>query len=131
MRSGTVASRRRMGLLGLLALLHLGGGTPNSFAGDGDGLIRYRSSELATDAGARRVLGQIEAAAHLVCFDQEVSPLPLLLARRRCFHAALARAVADVNARKVTAAYVAKYGPPASSGARSAHSTGLKPSAQT
>lgn len=131
MQFGTVSLRRRLGFLGVLALLHLVVGTTNSFASDDSTLVRYRSSDITTDTGARHVLGQIEAAAHLVCFDQERVPLSLLLARRRCYQAAVARAVDTVNAGKVTAAYEAKYGPPASAGARAAHSPGLKESGQT
>lgn len=73
-------------------------------------VVRYASRDLVSQASAQRLLGRIEVAAHDVCLDQTLEPLSLHAAAKRCYLAAVARAVDAVNAPRVRAAYVAKYG---------------------
>jgi UrcA family protein len=72
--------------------------------------VRYANRDVASEAGAQRLLQRIEGAAHEICRDQNLEPLALHAAARRCYFAAIAHAVDAVNAPRVRAAYVAKYG---------------------
>jgi len=74
-------------------------------------VVRYAASDLTSEANAQQLLHRIETAAHQVCLDQNLEPLPLQAAARRCYLMAIERAVDSVNAPRVRAAYVAKYGP--------------------
>jgi UrcA family protein len=73
-------------------------------------IVRYATQDLASEARAQHLLQRIESAAHPVCFDQDLQPLPLQEAAQRCYRAAVARAVDAVNAPHLRAAYVTKYG---------------------
>src|SRR5690348_6058202 len=56
-------------------------------------IVRYDGHDLGSDAAAQRLLRQIEVAAHQVCLDQDLEPLPMHQAARRCYFAALAQAI--------------------------------------
>ncbi|HTW74933.1 MAG TPA: UrcA family protein [Steroidobacteraceae bacterium] len=103
------------GLIASSTLMLVGAPMTAAYAsGDAPGiLVRYHDYEPGTDAGARRLLHRIEVAAHEVCFDQDLEPLPLHAAAQRCYLAAVAQAVKAVHAPRMTAAYLAKYGPAA------------------
>ena len=68
--------------------------------------LRYDPRDLNTDKGADRLLSRISGAATKVC-DEGGSMAQLIesSAYRDCRHAAIARAVADVNRPTVTSAY--------------------------
>lgn len=87
----------------------------NAAADAPSAIVRYSDLDFASDAGAQHLLRRIESAAHTVCFDQDVEPLALHQLARRCYLAAVARAVDTIGASRVTAAYVARYGPKAQS----------------
>lgn len=74
-------------------------------------VVHYTSRDLASEANAQLLLHRIEVAAHQVCRDETLEPLPLYAAARRCYLTAIGRAVDSLNAPRVRAAYVAKYGP--------------------
>jgi UrcA family protein len=92
-----------MSPIGLLAAVAHADFAPSS-------IVRYDTRDLASETGAQRLLSRIESAAHAVCFDQDLAPLPLHQARTRCYLAALAHAVEAVRSYRLTAAYTAKYG---------------------
>jgi UrcA family protein len=74
-------------------------------------VVRYDGRDLASDASAQRLLQRIEIAARDVCFEETREPLPMQQAARRCALAAVAHAVDSIRAPRLTAAYVARYGP--------------------
>ncbi len=114
MRTRSSAIQRCLcGLIASTVLVLISAQTTAAYAaGDAPGVVvRYGDHDLASDAGAQRLLRRIEVAAHEVCFDQDLEPLPMQQAAQRCYLAAVARAVDAVKAPRVRAAYVAKYRP--------------------
>jgi UrcA family protein len=109
----SVVQRRLYALVAASTLVLTGTPIAPAFAaGNAAGVsVRYANRDLGSEANARQLLGRIEVAAHEVCGDQEFEPLTIQLAARRCYLGAVARAVEAVNAPRVKAAYVAKYGP--------------------
>jgi UrcA family protein len=73
--------------------------------------LRYDPRDLNTDKGADRLLSRISGAATKVC-DEGGSIAQLIESSgyRDCRHAAIARAVADVNRPTVTSAYNRHFG---------------------
>jgi UrcA family protein len=86
--------------------------SPASAASNAPGVpVHYRIQDLVSDVAAQQLLRRIEVAAHEVCADEGPAPLAIHAAARRCYLAAVARAVDSVNAPRVKAAYLVKYGP--------------------
>jgi len=105
----------RLGLLaaaaGLLTLTSLTSGTASAAVTDGDVVarsitLRYDPATLNQPGGAEKLLGRIVGAAMRVC-DEGGSMAELIESStyRNCRHAAIGRAVTDLNRPAVTAAY--------------------------
>lgn len=113
MRTRSSAVQRSLyGLIAASSVLLIGAQVTAARAADDAPtvVLHYNNQDLASDAGAQRLLRRIEVAAHGVCFDQDLQPLPMHQAARRCYLAAVAHAVDAVKAPRVKAAYAAKYG---------------------
>lgn len=73
------------------------------------GTIAYREAQLATPAGAARLLGRIDAMARRLCASSfQTIPHPDDQSRA-CRHQAVARAVDTLAAPLVTAAYADRH----------------------
>jgi UrcA family protein len=72
--------------------------------------VVYRFVQLQSDAGALRILNQIQSAAHVVCHafqpDSLFIPTP---AWRTCVRAAMARAIASVQSPRLTELWMQRY----------------------
>ena len=113
MQADTAILRRCLSVLTTTSGLILLGAqmTPVHAADSAPGVVvRYTGRDLRSDASAQRLLRRVEFAAHDACGDQRVEPLPIHAEAQRCYQTALAHAVGSMNAPRVSAAYVAKYG---------------------
>jgi UrcA family protein len=73
-------------------------------------VVKYADLDLATDAGAATLLHRIEGAARQVCGNpRELQPLERSQLVKHCNAEAIARAVTEVGAPKVTLVYRARY----------------------
>jgi UrcA family protein len=73
-------------------------------------VVKFADLDLATDAGATALLRRIEAAAEQICGNPRgLQPLDRLVRVQQCNAQAIARAVTDLGAPKVTLVYRARY----------------------
>jgi UrcA family protein len=73
-------------------------------------IVKFADLDLATDVGARVLLRRIEAAAEQICGDPRgLLPLDRQARVQQCNTQAIAHAVADVGAPRVTLVYRARY----------------------
>jgi len=73
-------------------------------------VVKFADLDLATDAGATALLRRIEAAAGQICGNPHgLQPLDRLVRVQQCNAQAIARAVTDLGAPKVTLVYRARY----------------------
>lgn len=73
-------------------------------------VVRYADLDLSSPAGAAALYARIEAAARDVCPVAIDRQLASVGPARRCTEAALARAIADVNATALTNYHLARTG---------------------
>jgi UrcA family protein len=72
--------------------------------------VKYADLNVSTAAGAERLLHRIQGAARQVCGDPYgTKDLALWSIRHRCYSQAVARAVEDVKAQRLTEAYRASH----------------------
>jgi UrcA family protein len=75
-------------------------------------VVKFADLDVATDSGAATLLRRIEAAAEQICGSPRgMQPLDRLVRVQQCNAQAIARAVTDVGAPKVTLVYRARYQP--------------------
>jgi UrcA family protein len=73
-------------------------------------VVKFADLDLATDAGATALLRRIEAAAQQICGDPGgLLPLDRLVRVQQCNKQAIAHAVADVGAPRVTMVFRTRY----------------------
>jgi UrcA family protein len=64
--------------------------------------VSYADLDLTTDKGVERLYGRITSAAEFVCDRSNVRSLVAVVEKRECTERAIARAIADVNAPRLT-----------------------------
>jgi UrcA family protein len=64
--------------------------------------VNYADLDLTTDMGVVRLYGRITSAAEFVCDRSNVRSLVAVVEKRDCTERAIARAIAEVNAPRLT-----------------------------
>jgi UrcA family protein len=73
--------------------------------------VQYGDLNLASDAGTRRLLNRLSAAAHRVCDDGPTRELARVARADACYRETLSNAVVAVHDERLTTLYRARTGP--------------------
>ena len=96
-------------LAAALAVCLVGGTTAAAESGRSV-TVRYADLNLASDAGAHRLLSRLSAAAHQVCDDHGTRELARVTRAEACFRETLSSAVLAMHDERLSSLYRARTG---------------------